>query len=200
MAKVKNKKMLIIGIILATIAVAGIVGVILVNTSQAIGTKLSVMLMPETLEYDDNGETITFYIEENKKYDKTKDEPIEAYNVYYFGKDENGKKKKIVLDGGIYYNAEEQAKQKSIYKEKYEENKGKGNFKQDGAFVTLGFLIKAQEKANSLKVIVSVIVAVYVLVCLAFLIRVWYNSWKKRNYPEDEDNEEEITDSDNSED
>ncbi len=176
----QKKRAIIIGAVLGVLLVLGIVFTFLLRTNQPLYTKLSIALMPETLEYENSdGEDITFYIEENKDFDKEKDDPIEAYKTYYY-KDKD-KKEKVYLKDGIYMTDKEYAESKrSDLKENNKSSDGvKSNIGQ-GQMVTVGFLISAQEKANKVRTVVRVIVAIFAVACVAYLIYLWYLNWSKR--------------------
>ena len=133
--------------------------------------------MPESMEYtDSDGVDRTFYIEQNKKYDSKKDDPINAYTVYYL--DENDKR--VELENGIYMSATQYAESK---KKKADDSENKSDSRSnigEGEFVTVGFLFKAQEKANKVLKIVRIVTVIFALCCAAYAIYLWYLSWSKR--------------------
>lgn len=61
-------------------------------------TRAIVAAMPKSIEGDDNGRKVKFYIEVNDKYEVKEDEPITQYLVYYY--DADGKRQD--LPSGIY--------------------------------------------------------------------------------------------------
>ncbi|MBQ9516810.1 MAG: hypothetical protein IJR60_01870 [Eubacterium sp.] len=175
----QKKRVIIIGVILGVLLVAGITGTLLIKLSQPVYTKLSIALMPETLEYtDSDGKKLTFYIEENKKFDPKKNDPIEAYNTYYLDKND----KKVYLEGGVYMTDKEYAESKKLKGEndnKKSDTGVKENIGQ-GQLVTVGFLVSAQENANKVLAGFRWAVAVFAVCCAAYLIYLWYLSWSRR--------------------
>ena len=174
----QKKRAIIIGVVLAVLLVAGITSTILLRTNQPLYTKLSIALMPETLEYTDpeTNKTITFYIEENKDYNPEKDEPIEAYSTYYI----NEKDKKVYLENGVYMSDTEFAESNKIGQQDDSIQDGVKYNVGQGQQVTVGFLISAQENANKVTGVVKAIVAVFAICCVAYLIYLWYLNWSKR--------------------
>lgn len=183
MTQTQKKRALIIGIVLAVFLVLGITVSLLLRTNQPLYTKLSIALMPDTIESTDEetGETMTFYIEENKDYDKEKDDPIEAYKTYYLDSNEE----KVYLENGVYISDKEYAESKKIGQE---DNSVKDGVKYNvgqGQQVTIGFLFAAQAKANKIKTVVKVVDAVFAVCCVIYLIYLWYLNW---SYREDKKN------------
>lgn len=153
-----------IGVIIAVIMGILVGGLVYLTQHQNEAySKLIIAAMPKTITGVDNGVKIDFYIEYNKDFDEDKDEPIKAYQVYYFDKD--GKRVDLAL--GHYQSATADMQ------------------------VTMGFLFKAQEKIDSYKNVFRVCIALLIIVILALLIFLWYKSWvrresaKKRNYIND---------------
>ena len=182
MTQTQKKRAIIIGAVLGVLLVLGIVCSVLLKVSQPIYTKLSIALMPESIEYNvpDSDEKITFYIEENKDFDKEKDEPVNAYKVYYF-KDKD-KKEKVYLENGVYISDKEYAESKRADLKDDDDNiiDGAKYNVGEGAQVTVGFLFEAQTKANKVKTIVNVIVTIFAVACVAYLIYLWYLNWSAR--------------------
>ena len=174
----QKKKAIIIGVVLAVLLAAGITSTVLLRTNQPLYTKLSIALMPESIEYTDpeTDEKITFYIEENKDYNPKKDEPINAYNSYYL----NDKDEKVYLEDGVYMSAKELAESKKQGKKDESVQDGVKYNVGVGQQVTVGFLISAQEKANKVTAVVKVIVAIFAICCVIYLIYLWYLNWSKR--------------------
>ncbi len=145
-----------IGIAIAVVLLAFIIGLVVISASDSVKNSLVTAMMPKSISSDANDNYKTFYVEKNDKYDKDKDEPIDAWKFYYIGGDDG--KTKQYLDQGTYtssVNAEPQS-------------------------VAAGFFLKANEKYNVLKNVLKVIVAVAVIALIAFLIWVWYLSFCMR--------------------
>ncbi len=177
MTQKQKKTAIIIGVILGVLLAAGITGSVLLKVSQPLYTKLSIALMPETLELkQEDGSTITFFIEQNKDYDKTKDDPIDAYKTYYMDGD-----KKVYLEGGVYMSGKDFAESKKADNQNKDDTQdGVKNNIGKGQMVTVGFLFAAQEKANKLQGIITAADVVFALCCVAYLIYLWYLSWSRR--------------------
>ena len=178
MTQKQKKRAIIIGVILAVLLITGITGSLLLRANQPLYTKLSIALMPDTLDYTDEetGEKITFYIEQNKDYDKEKDDPIDAYKTYYLDE----KEEKVYLENGIYISDKEFAESKKIGQKEDDTKDGVKTNVGQGAQVTVGFLISAQNNANKVKTVVKVLVALFALCCVAYLIYLWYLNWSVR--------------------
>ncbi|MBR0412883.1 MAG: hypothetical protein IJI47_04895 [Eubacterium sp.] len=174
----QKKRAIIIGVILGILLVTGITGAMLIKFSQPVYTKLSIALMPETLEYtDSDGKKMTFYIEENKKFDAKKDDPIDAYKTYYLDEKDN----KVYLKDGIYMTDKEYAESKRIKSDsgKNNDSEVRENIGQ-GQMVTVGFLYSAQEKANKVLAGFRWVTAIFAVCCAAYLIYLWYLDWSRR--------------------
>ncbi len=181
MTQTQKKRALITGIILGALLLLGILFAVLFSVNQSFYTKVSIALMPESIEYKvpDSDEVITFYIEENKDYDKEKDEPINAYKTYYF-KDKD-KKEKVYLENGVYITDKEFAESKRAdLKDQNNIIDGAKYNVGEGTQVTIGFLFAAQQKANKVKTAVNIIVAIFAVACVAYLIYLWYLNWSVR--------------------
>ena len=179
MSQKQKKRAIIIGVILLVLLVSGITGSVLLRTSQPLFTKLTIAMMPDSLDYkDSDGNTITFYVEENKDYDKEKDEPLDAYKAYYY-KDKD-KKERVDLDGGVYMTDKEYAESKRSDKKDTEQSGDARYNVGEGTLVTVGFLAEAQKKANVVKKVVNVLLGIFIVCVIAYLIYLWYLNWSKR--------------------
>jgi len=177
--KIQRKKAWIIGGILCTLLVVSIVFFALFNLSQPFFTKVSIAVMPETITSEDG--SMTFYIEENKDFDAAKDDPSAAYTTYYY--DQNDKK--VVLPGGMYMTAEEFAESKRADKKGVTDD---GTTVEDGVktregkgqAVLVGFFTEGLERAKTIRTVIDVIMALFIVCFLAFLIYLWYINWSIR--------------------
>lgn len=115
-------------------------------------SKLVIACMPKNITGNDNGKKIDFYIEYNKDYNPKTDEPLKAYQTYYFKDDGT----RVNLVNGFYKSPTAEMQ------------------------VLIGFFYKAQEKITSLKNVVYVLMAMTFIVGLALIIVLWYKSWCKR--------------------
>lgn len=148
-----TKKVITVGVIIALIIAILTGGLVALNSNQSkVYSKLVIAMMPKTITGNDNGKKIDFYIEYNKDYNPETDEPLKAYNTYYY--DANGKKK--ILPNGFYESPTAEMQ------------------------VLIGFFYKAQEKMNSIKNVIYVTMALLALAICALIIYLWYKSWCKR--------------------
>ncbi|MBR3149839.1 MAG: hypothetical protein IKF64_06690 [Eubacterium sp.] len=183
MTQKQKKNAIVMGAVLGVLLVIGIVFSLLMRVNQPLYTKVSIALMPETIEYTnpDTKETIVFYVEENKEYNAEKDEPINAYKTYYYKDD--AKKEKVYLENGVYMTDKEFAESKRAdlqnQENKADENGAKYNVGV-GQQVTIGFLMSAQENANKVKTVVNVFLALFIIACVGYLIYLWYLNWSIR--------------------
>ncbi len=153
------KKVIKIAVSLAVILGILVGGLVYLNVNQEkVTSKLLINCMPKTIQGYDDGRPIDFYVEYNKDYNPDEDEPVKAFNTYYY----NGKNERVDLPGGRYQSATADMQ------------------------VLIGFFYKAQENIQILKNVVSVVIALVILCALALLIYIWYKSWCKRQ--EDEKN------------
>jgi hypothetical protein len=149
----KAKKMITVGVILAVIAGLLVGGICYINANiTSVSNKLVIAFMPKPITGNDNNKEITFYIEENKDFDEENDEPIDAFNTYYY--DDNGER--VDLYQGQYKSSTADMQ------------------------VIIGFFYMAQQNLNVFKNAMSIVLAVIILVAIAFCIYLWYRSWCKR--------------------
>lgn len=139
-----------IGIAIAVVLLAFIIGLVVISVSDSVKNSLVTAMMPKSISAGQTSNDKTFYVEKNDKYDKDKDEPIDAWRFYYIGGDDG--KTKQYLDQGTYVSSAN----------------------ADPQSVAAGFFLKANEKYNVVKNVLKVIVAVAVIALIAFLIWVWY--------------------------
>lgn len=149
----KQKKGIKIGVIIAVIAALLAGGIVFINHDNSkLYSKIVVAFMPKSMVCEDNGREIKFYIEENKDYNPEKDEPIAAWNVYYF--DEVGNR--TDLPDGHYQTTTANMQ------------------------LTIGFLLEAEQNFHILGNVLSVILALIIIAVIGFLIYLWYKSWCRR--------------------
>lgn len=147
------KKGITIGVIFVLIIAILSAGLIYLNVNGGKAySKLIIACMPHNITGEDNGKKIDFYVEYNKDYNPKTDEPLKAYQTYYF--DDNGKR--IDLPNGFYKSRTAEMQ------------------------VILGFFYKAQEKITALKNVVYVVIALLILAAVAVIIYLWYKSWCRR--------------------
>lgn len=139
-----------IGIAIAVVLLAFIIGLVVISASDSVKNSLVTAMMPKSITAGQTSNDKTFYVEKNDKYDKDKDEPIDAWKFYYIGGDDG--KTKQYLDKGNYTS----------------------HVGGETQSVAAGFFLKANEKYNVVKNVLKVIVAIAVVALIAFLIWVWY--------------------------
>ncbi|MBQ9530952.1 MAG: hypothetical protein IJR70_02655 [Eubacterium sp.] len=134
-----------------------------------LGTKLAIspnmpsynnyvlMLMPKSIDTVFDDKDLTLYVEKNKDFDKTKNEPLEAYKVYYY-KDNDTSTKKIYLKNG-----------KTLKGEKEESN-----------MMVLQFLGNATITDSIIRNILNKALIILFVLLACYLIYIWYLDWCRR--------------------
>lgn len=147
------KQCICIGVVFAVIfgMLGGLIAYLTVNQNVAY-SKIIIACMPEKITGTDNNKKIDFYIEYNKDFDKKKDQPINAFKVYY--KDDNGKR--IDLPAGHYKSRTADMQ------------------------VLIGFFYQAQEKLKVVKNVVISVMFVIGVAFFGFLIYIWYLLWRNK--------------------
>lgn len=157
-------------VFIITIAIALAVTIVTIDSYSAeayFTNKFLDVLMEDEITSDEliDGRITTFGREVNEDYDANEDQPIEAFNYYYY--DGNGKR--IDLPDGNYYPS------------------GYATSSDVTPIpVYLGFYYTAAEKMQIVKNVLRVIIAIIVLALVAFVVYLWYRSWCKRQDREKE--------------
>lgn len=112
-------------------------------------TKAIVAAMSDSIEGNDNGRKVKFYIEVNDKYDSEKDEPINQYRVYYY--DLNNKKQECV--DGIYRGTTEDM------------------------YPLVGFFIDGMQNLKTLKKIITAVLVLVIISIVALAGYLIYLLW-----------------------
>ena len=153
-----------IGIAIAVVLLAFIIGLVVISESDSVKNSLVTAMMPKSITAGQTSNDKVFYVEKNDEYDKDKDEPIDAWKFYYIGGDDG--KTKQYLDKGNYTShvgAETQS-------------------------VAAGFFLKANEKYNAL--IAFLIWVWYLVFCLREdkkkLAKLDFDSASQQSFAEDE--------------
>lgn len=111
-------------------------------------TKAVVAAMSKSIEGNDNGRKVKFYIEVNDDYDSSKDEPIDQYRVYYFKDGE-----KMVCADGIYRGTTEDM------------------------YPLVGFFIDGMNSIKAMKKIFTAITVVVIVAMVAMAVYLIYLLW-----------------------
>lgn len=150
--------------IIAAIVMGLFAGLIIINNENAseIPNRVVNILMDKEITSTEtiDGEYLTFTREVNKDYNSEKDEPMAAFKYYVVNKDGS----KTELKDGLYYPASYYDKSRDV----------------SPVAVNIGFYTTILPKVNAVKNVLSVIVAMAVVLLIAYIIYAWYHSWCKR--------------------
>jgi hypothetical protein len=114
-------------------------------------------IMPKSVETTFDEKELVLYVEKNKDYDRTKEQPLEAFRVYYYeNNDASGEK--IYLENGT-----------SLKGEKNESN-----------LMVLQFLANATITDGIIRKVINRILLVLCLLLIPYFIFVWYIIWSIR--------------------
>ncbi len=153
--KTKQQK-LAIGFGIALLILFVLVGgtKIAINPNMPTYNNYAYMIMPKSVDTVFEEQDLTLYIEKNKDFDKTKNQPLEAFKVYYY-KDNDTSTKKIYLKNGS-----------TLKGEKEQSNLMVLQF-LGSATITDGIIRNALNKA---------LIVLFVLLAF-YLIYLWYVIW-----------------------
>lgn len=112
-------------------------------------TKAIVAAMSDSIEGNDNGRKVKFYIEVNDKYDSKKDEPINQYRVYYYDLEGN---KQVCVDG-IYHGTTEDM------------------------YPLVGFFIDSMNSLKTMKKIITAVMVIAIIAIVALAGYMLYLLW-----------------------
>lgn len=153
----KGKKILVIGIVaILIIAILGTAVGVLSNSKTQGYSELLLMVMPEELTDESTGKT--YYVEKNDDYDPETQAPLDAFTFYYYDADGN----QVIVPNGSYTDENGQDTQ-----------------------VALGFMVSAGKTINTIKVIMSYVIAVVVVAVVAASIYIAYRIWLKKELEND---------------
>ncbi|MGN0521586.1 MAG: hypothetical protein ACI4IQ_02985 [Eubacterium sp.] len=153
--KSKKKRNKIIIAVTAVVLIIAVVAASIAANETAFKTKMTMLLMPNSLTTVLDDKEITFYVRENKEFNAKTDEsqPLSAFEFYYYDDDNN--EVNLGSDGA------------------YKTETGK-------IMPSLLFLLKTNERINKIKSAVPAVIAVAAVIVVAILIVLWYKSWCKR--------------------
>ncbi len=153
--KSRKNKIKIISIITAVVLLIAISVTFVCLNLTLVETKVTMLLMPNSLTTAFDGKEVTFYARENKNFNPKTDasQPLSAFEFYYY--DDNGKEVNLGYDG--------------LYKTKTQD-----------IMPSFLFLIKTNERVNNIKNALPKIVVVLIFIFIIVLIVLWYKSWVKR--------------------
>lgn len=153
----KEKKVIGLGIALLVLLVLTVGVRQAIIKSSSFYNAYYYMIMPKSIETVFDEKDLTLYIEQNKDFDKTKNEPLEAYKVYYF-EDNDASKKKVYLKNGTTLKGE----------------------KEESNLMVLQFLTSATITDNIIRNIIDKAIIVLCVLGACYLIYLWYLSWCRR--------------------
>ena len=156
--KTKQQKWAIgLGIALAVLFVLTIGVKLAIMPNSPLYTSYAIMLMPEKIDTTFDEKDLTLYVEKNKNFDKTKDQPLEAFQVYYY-EDNDTSKKKIYLENGSTLKGE----------------------KEESNLMVLQFIGNASINDGIVRNVLNKILIVLFILLGVYLIFIWYISWSIR--------------------
>lgn len=163
MEKNKKKKIKIISIAAAVLAVIILLNSLIAVNLFRIESELLYYVMPDSIEMDlSDGSTIEVFKRKNKNYDyKTqKDSPLAAYQFYCY--DENGNELSVDGDKPLVINEETQAAPGIM------------------------FIVNSADKVNQVKKVATIVILLVTAVVIIGLIILWYKIWSKKQDEEKE--------------
>lgn len=163
-SKVPVINIIVVAVLLVALLAASIFGVVVFSAKpydqkdgkvnvyklqSTLYTKAIVAAMSDSIEGNDNGRKVKFYIEVNDDYDSKKDEPINQYRVYY--KDLEGKKQ-VCVDG-IYHGTTEDM------------------------YPLIGFFIDGMQNLKTLKKVITAVLVLVIISMVALAGYLIYLLW-----------------------
>ena len=153
----QQKAAIIMGIILAVLFVITIGARLAISPNSPFYRSYALMIMPKSIETTFDEKELTLYIEKNKGFDKSKNQPLEQFNVYYY-EDNDTSKKKIYLENGSTLKGE----------------------KEQSNLMVLQFLGNATITDSIIRGIIKKILIVLCVLLACYLIFIWYLDWCRR--------------------
>ena len=153
----QQKAAIIMGIILAVLFVLTLGTKLAINPNSPLYRSYALMIMPKSINTTFEEKELTLYIEKNKKFDKTKNQPLEQFNVYYY-KDNDTSKEKIYLENGSTLKGE----------------------KEESNLMVLQFLGNATITDSIIRNVLNKILIVLCVLLGIYLIYIWYLDWCRR--------------------
>lgn len=114
-------------------------------------TKVIIAALPKSITGNDNGKKVTFYMDYNKDFDSSKDEPLRQFLPYYY--DDNDKR--IDLPTGVYFSPTT------------------GETMQ----VTIGFFLRGANKLKVVSAVLQVLIVLLVIAAIAGIIVCSFFIW-----------------------
>ena len=153
----KEKIVTAIGIVLCFLLVLTIGTKLAINPKMPTYDNYAFMLMPKSIDTVFEEKDLTLYIEKNKDFDKTKNQPLEAFKVYYY-EDNDTSKKKVYLKNGSTLKGE----------------------KESSNLMVLQFLGNATITDSIIRNILNKALTVLCILFACYLIYVWYLLWCRK--------------------
>ncbi|MDE6470070.1 MAG: hypothetical protein K2L19_03500 [Eubacterium sp.] len=163
MEKNKKKKIKIISILAAILVVIIALNAIISANQFRIKSEALYYIMPDSIEMElNNHSVIELFKRKNENYDyKTqKDNPLAAYEFYYY--DENGNEVVVAADSPLVMD---------------DENQGAPG---------IMFMINSADNLKHIKKVITIVSCVVILVIIVALILIWYRVWSKKQDEEKE--------------
>lgn len=153
--KTKKQKIVIgVGITLLILFVLVIGTKIAISPNMPTYNNYAFMIMPKSTQTVFEDKELTLYIEKNKEFDKTKNQPLEAFKVYYY-KDNDPSNKKIYLENGSTLKGE----------------------KEESNMMVMQFLGSATITDSIVRNVLNKALIVLCILLACYLIYVWYLVW-----------------------
>ena len=156
--KTKQQKFATVtGIVILILLVITIGARLAISPHSPLYRNYALMIMPNSVDTVFEDKDLTLYIEKNKKFDDSKNQPLEAFSVYYY-EDNDSSKDKIYLKNGSTLKGE----------------------KEESNLMVLQFLGNATITDSIIKNVLSKIFIVLCILLACWLIYIWYLSWCAR--------------------
>ena len=153
----QQKAAIIMGIILAVLFVLTLGTKLAISPNSPLYSSYALMIMPKSIDTTFDEKDLTLYIEKNKDFDKTKSQPLEQFNTYYY-KDNDPSKEKIYLKNGSTLKGE----------------------KEESNLMVLQFLGNATITDSIIRGTLNKILIALCVLLGCYLIYLWYLDWCRR--------------------
>ena len=151
---VHKKIAIIVGIVLVAVLLLSGLSRILISNKMPYYQNYVYAIMPKSLETEFGDEKYTFYLEKNKDFDKEKDQPLNAFIVYYYEDNDKSKTKISLKDGDTMIAQTESS-----------------------SLMVLNFLANARITDGIIKSIIKKVAIIDAVLFIPYLIYVWYITW-----------------------
>ena len=153
--KTKQQKWAIgLGIALAVLFVITIGARLAISPESPLYNSYLMAIMPKSIDTVFDEKEMTLYIEKNKEFDKEKNQPLEAFSVYYYENNDKSKEKTYIEYGKKFEGENESA-----------------------ALMTLQFLGNATITDGIIRTTIKDTLIVLCILLGCYLIFIWYIIW-----------------------